>query len=59
MDKKKIEQLEHKFDKGLTEGEAAEIANTDVIHRDDEEIYEEPVTANNIQISGIGNRMFQ
>jgi hypothetical protein len=41
MDSEEITELESKFDKELTEGEAAEIKNTEVIHKDDEEYYED------------------
>lgn len=40
MDKEKIEKLEDKFDRKLTEGEAAEIDHTEVLHADDEGLYE-------------------
>lgn len=40
MDPDKKKSLERKFDRDLTEGEAAEIANTRVIHEDDESFYE-------------------
>jgi hypothetical protein len=40
MDSQEINKLERKFDRNLTEGEAAEIKNTEVIHTDDEEFYE-------------------
>ncbi|NHN34202.1 hypothetical protein G9U52_30750 [Paenibacillus sp. S3N08] len=41
MDSGEISKLERKFDKDLTEGEATEIKNVEVIHTDDEELYEE------------------
>lgn len=41
MNKKEIDRLEKKFDRELSEGEAAEIKNTDVIHMDDERLYED------------------
>lgn len=40
MDPDKKKSLERKFDRPLTEGEAAEIANTQVLHQDDEDFYE-------------------
>jgi hypothetical protein len=40
MDPNKKQRLERKFDRKLTDGEAAEIANTEVLHRDDEDFYE-------------------
>jgi|GEM_PF-4922829 hypothetical protein len=40
MDKESIEKLEDKFDRKLTEGEAAEIEHTEVLHADDEALYE-------------------
>ncbi|MFE5317884.1 hypothetical protein ACFQ88_04140 [Paenibacillus sp. NPDC056579] len=33
-------RLEEKFDRDLTDGEAAEIMNTPVLHSDDENYYE-------------------
>jgi len=40
MESEELARLERKFDRDLTEGEAAEIKNTDVIHTDDEDYYE-------------------
>ncbi|CAG7657342.1 hypothetical protein ACFQI7_22310 [Paenibacillus allorhizosphaerae] len=42
MEKEEIQKLEHKFDRPLTEGEAAEILNEEIIHRDDEDLYDDP-----------------
>lgn len=41
MDNETIQRLEEKFDRELSEGEAAEIVNTPVVHRDDEDFYED------------------
>ncbi|WP_248926238.1 hypothetical protein [Paenibacillus hamazuiensis] len=41
MEKEEIQRLEEKFDRELSEGEAAEIANTPVLHQDDEAFYED------------------
>jgi hypothetical protein len=41
MEEENIRRLEHQFDRSLTEGEAAEILNEEIIHRDDEELYED------------------
>jgi hypothetical protein len=40
LESEEITELERKFDRDLTEGEAAEIKNTEVIHTDDEDYYE-------------------
>jgi len=40
MDPNRKKRLERKFDRKLTGGEAAEIENTPVLHRDDEAFYE-------------------
>lgn len=40
MDQEKKKALERKFDRELTDGEAAEIEHTQVLHKDDEDFYE-------------------
>ena len=57
MDKDKMDKLEHKFDRKLTEGEAAEITHSDVIHDDDEQFYEDRDMSNDIQTNGAYNRL--
>jgi hypothetical protein len=41
MDNEQKKRLERKFDRELTDGEAAEIANAPILHRDADEFYEE------------------
>jgi hypothetical protein len=40
LDSEEKNKLERKFDRDLTEGEAAEIKNTEVLHTNDEDFYE-------------------
>jgi hypothetical protein len=41
MNREEIARLEKKFDRKLTEGEAAEIANTPILSQGADEFYEE------------------
>jgi hypothetical protein len=41
MNSEKKQKLERKFDRELTDGEAAEIDNQPILHRDADEFYEE------------------